>query len=65
MYKATQLNVESDSIDVCAIHNFQLQSVSCVHMDDLEKGFFNIQEILQSLRNTQLCKKKFRIHVWV
>ena len=34
----TQLNVESDPIDVLALGHFQLQGGSFIHMDDLGKG---------------------------
>ena len=36
----TQLNVESDPIDVLAMGHFQLQGVSCIHTENLGKGFF-------------------------
>ena len=50
---ATQLNVESDSVDEFALGHSQLQSVSCIHMDNLGEKIFNIQEILQSLNKEQ------------
>ena len=58
---ATQLNVESDILDPFAKGHFQLQSVSCIHMDDLGKGFLTFRKsgTIPNFANEKEPKRNF------